>query len=111
MLPGPSLGFDGELHGFAVGQRAPSRSPEKFKSLPFRIPAHLLESLDRDERRERLPFPLDHKFVLRERDTIDHVADPLTKANRRHFLGHEPARATISPRATGISAALLATAF
>jgi hypothetical protein len=61
MLPGPCPGLDGELHGFAVGQRAVPRSPE-LESLPFRIPAHLLEPLI-ETRRERLPFPLDHELV------------------------------------------------
>jgi hypothetical protein len=49
LLPGPLLGFDGELHSFEIGQRAASRLPEELQGPTFRIPAHLLESLDRDE--------------------------------------------------------------
>jgi len=48
--------------------------------------AHLLESLDRHERSQRLAFALDDELVVAERHPVEQVTDPLANVNGGHLI-------------------------
>jgi hypothetical protein len=54
---------------------------QQLQRMSPREPAHLLQPLDRDQRGQRLAFPLDDKLVMSEGDPVEQIADPLTNVD------------------------------
>src|SRR6476469_9721919 len=67
-------------------------------------PAHLLETLNRHERRQRFPLTFDDEFVVPERDAIQHVPDSLTDVERRDLVSHASPATSIVASVVGRAA-------
>src|SRR5205823_5095040 len=80
-LPHPlacrALRFQRDLECLLLCYRALLLLVEELQRMPPREPAHLLQPLDRDQRSQRLAFPLDHELVMPQGDPVEQVADAL----------------------------------
>src|SRR5262249_6326545 len=78
-----------------LGQSAGPLLIHELEAVASRKAAHLLKPLNRHQGGERFALALDDKFVVSERDAIQHVANPRPDVHRRHFGGHSTTPASI----------------
>jgi hypothetical protein len=82
------LRFQRELHRLIVIERAPLLLIHHVQHMATREPAHLFEALHWDQRRQCFALAFDDEFIVSQRDTIQHVTNPLADVDRRHPISH-----------------------
>src|SRR5262249_48134924 len=80
---------------FGSGQSAGPLLIHELEAVASRKAAHLLKPLNRHQGGERFTLALDDKFVVSERDAIQHVANSRPDVHRRHFVSHSTTPASI----------------
>jgi hypothetical protein len=82
------LRFQSDLESLLLTHRALLLLFEELQGMSPGEAAHLLQPLDRDQRSQRLAFPLDDELVVSERDPVEQVTDALPNVDGRHPFGH-----------------------
>ena len=87
-LAGGSLRLERDFERLVFADATVFAALEDFRRMPPRESAHLLQSLHRYERGQRLAFALDDELIVPESDAVEEIPDPLANLDCGDLLGH-----------------------